>query len=647
MANKTVSNLSELTTVSNSDVLLVETATETLKVTKGNLLKEVNEQLNAKSNASHTHDEYVTENELNNKGLATETFVTNKIAEAQLGSGNSTVSIFSGLKATFYGDSLTERNGHYTKGYHQWISDLLGLESYQNFGVSGYTIKQIATKVQSTTATGDVIFIMGGVNDQTFHKQLGTINDSMDQDTTYGALKLLCSTLKSKYPTKLIVFITPHYQVKYPSNLGITSYEVSKAVKDVCYLYAIPVYDNFQNSGIYPQNATNKSTYTTDGTHWNDLGHEKVGRNIAKYMLNTFAHLTGVIINDEEDDNTGGDTGGGFDGTYIGKKVTFTSSRSVTHFHVTPVISANNIKSGDVLRASLKLSNTSNIKANGASANGGGIFGSASSGVSDGLFAGQVDNGGNFVNSTTDGVTTIDSGNMTLSNVSTPYLKVGMLVSTDNIPASGVIEELKVTVNGAEQEIINLGGFFAEEVCEFEDFEDIGGDDNPGDDDNEDTGGEFDGTYIGKKVTFTGSRYNGYHHLTAVISSDGIKVGDMIGRTLKLSNTQNIPLTGNIGNGGTVFGANTIDVENGQFTGTVSVEGNFTHSTTEGITTNSCADVTLSSVSTPYLKVPFMVGYTSIPASGVIEELKVTVNGVEQEILNLGGFFPDETCTFK
>lgn len=84
MANKTVSNLNELTTVSNSDVLLVETATETLKVTKGNLLKEVNEQLNAKSNVNHTHDEYVTENELNNKGLATETFVTNKIAEASL-----------------------------------------------------------------------------------------------------------------------------------------------------------------------------------------------------------------------------------------------------------------------------------------------------------------------------------------------------------------------------------------------------------------------------------------------------------------------------------------------------------------------------------------------------------------------------------
>ena len=88
MANKTVSNLNELTTVSNSDVLLVETATETLKVTKENLLKEVNEQLNTKSNVNHTHDEYVTESELNAKGLATETFVTNKIAEASLSGGD-------------------------------------------------------------------------------------------------------------------------------------------------------------------------------------------------------------------------------------------------------------------------------------------------------------------------------------------------------------------------------------------------------------------------------------------------------------------------------------------------------------------------------------------------------------------------------
>jgi hypothetical protein len=112
MANKTmsnlqkvtrVSNLKEATTISNGDVLLVETATETLKVTKGNLLKEVNEELNAKSDANHTHDEYVTESELNSKGLATEMFVTNKIAEAQLGNDGGNMDL-SGYATTEYVD---------------------------------------------------------------------------------------------------------------------------------------------------------------------------------------------------------------------------------------------------------------------------------------------------------------------------------------------------------------------------------------------------------------------------------------------------------------------------------------------------------------------------------------------------------------
>ena len=39
MANKTISDLRELSTVSNSNVLVVETNAETFKVTKENLLK--------------------------------------------------------------------------------------------------------------------------------------------------------------------------------------------------------------------------------------------------------------------------------------------------------------------------------------------------------------------------------------------------------------------------------------------------------------------------------------------------------------------------------------------------------------------------------------------------------------------------------
>ena len=87
MANKTISDLRELSTVSNSNVLVVETNAETFKVTKENLLKEVNEELNTKSNINHTHDEYVTESELNAKGLATETFVESEISKIELTPG--------------------------------------------------------------------------------------------------------------------------------------------------------------------------------------------------------------------------------------------------------------------------------------------------------------------------------------------------------------------------------------------------------------------------------------------------------------------------------------------------------------------------------------------------------------------------------
>ena len=87
MANKTISDLRELSTVSDNNVLVVETNTETFKVTKENLLKEVNEELNTKSNINHTHDEYVTESELNAKGLATETFVESEISKIELTPG--------------------------------------------------------------------------------------------------------------------------------------------------------------------------------------------------------------------------------------------------------------------------------------------------------------------------------------------------------------------------------------------------------------------------------------------------------------------------------------------------------------------------------------------------------------------------------
>lgn len=218
-------------------------------------------------------------------------------AISQLSGQNPTeTNIFAGKIASFYGDSLTEVNNHYTKGYHSWVKDLLGLASYNNYGASAYTVANVySEKVNKFTDTADIIFVMCGVNDQTLSVPLGEFGDSTT-GTTYGSLDRLCNLLKEKYPTAIIVFITPHYQTKYKHSEGITSYEVSKAVRDVCGKYAIPVYDNFVLSGIC---ASNLSIFTTDNCHWNDIAHEMVGKNLSRFMLNTFGY---IYRNSDSDD---------------------------------------------------------------------------------------------------------------------------------------------------------------------------------------------------------------------------------------------------------------------------------------------------------------------------------------------------------
>ena len=286
MANKTVSNLNELTTVSNSDILLVETATETLKVTKGNLLKEVNEQLNAKSNASHTHDEYVTENELNSKGLATETFVTNKIAEATLEgsevdlSGYATieyvgeeiskieltpgpqgpqgepgttdwngiankptniatheyveqkigdaqlnggnVSPLKGKRLCVIGDSITALTYHSKKNYHTFIAEKTGCTVY-NHGKDGWTIVQLINEVSNCESDSDIITLFAGTNDWHIGSvPLGDVTDVSRSVSVCGAIDEILNALINKFPTKTIIVFTPLPRTN--PNSGWTNY---------------------------------------------------------------------------------------------------------------------------------------------------------------------------------------------------------------------------------------------------------------------------------------------------------------------------------------------------------------------------------------------------------------------------------------
>lgn len=100
-----------------------------------------------------------------------------------------------------------------------------------------------------------------------------------------GALPITGGTMKDTLTLKGAV-LTPG--IDYGA--GITSYEVAKVVREVCEKYAIPVYDNYALSGIY---STNLSAFTTDNCHWNDTAHEMVGKNLARFMMNTFRYIYG------------------------------------------------------------------------------------------------------------------------------------------------------------------------------------------------------------------------------------------------------------------------------------------------------------------------------------------------------------------
>lgn len=199
--------------------------------------------------------------------------------------------VFAGKTASFYGDSTTEENSHYGMGYHAWLKELLGLASYNNYGVSGYKIADVIAKVQAVSDTAQIIFCKIGVNDVGGDTPLGSLS-ALAEGTIYGGLNELCALLRSKYPTRLVVFITPAEQSRYPSEVGVTMFDVRAAILEVCARHAIPVFDHYVVSGICTDNL---DVYTTDGCHLNNTAHEMLGKNLALYMRNTFGYLYGTV----------------------------------------------------------------------------------------------------------------------------------------------------------------------------------------------------------------------------------------------------------------------------------------------------------------------------------------------------------------
>ena len=256
-------------------------------------------------------DEYVTDTELSSKGYVTETFVTNKIAEASLSGGgvNTTTAFLNGKKYCAVGDSITY-GVRTTKKYHEYLKEYFSLSSVTNLGIDGSTVTSksngICDRLAKIPKDSDLITLFAGTNDFFFAMPLGEwyTKDSSnkrtlikDKTTFRGALNIICEYLIDNFSNKLIYLMTPIHRYKFmaqptdlePNSKGIYLEEYVNCIIECGKIYSLPVIDLYSKSGLFPSNTNNANLYfnpTSDYLHPNATGHKKIAQVIYKEIVN-------------------------------------------------------------------------------------------------------------------------------------------------------------------------------------------------------------------------------------------------------------------------------------------------------------------------------------------------------------------------
>jgi lysophospholipase L1-like esterase len=194
----------------------------------------------------------------------------------------------SGKKWNTLGDSITEKGWGGIKKYDAIIAETNNLDLV-NYGDGGTRITKSEGRVDSFVERylsmrldADIITVMGGLNDIGGGVPLGTMSDSTPT-TFYGALHELCAGLLDRYVGKSIGFITPTLTVSALRPRDRHE-QFTKAIKEVCAYYSIPVLDLTNAGMLNPHIPSVRSSLFYDDTHPNDLGHETLAKTIEHFI---------------------------------------------------------------------------------------------------------------------------------------------------------------------------------------------------------------------------------------------------------------------------------------------------------------------------------------------------------------------------
>lgn len=232
-----------------------------------------------------------------------------------------------GARVAFLGDSITDASQLGTTNDVYWnnLKDILGIEPYV-YGISGHRMDDIVGQAEKLEAEHgqdvDAIIVFIGTNDYNGNVPLGEwynystekveVSGHVMQERRYreliydnstfkGKANIVMRWLKSHYPDKQIIFLTPLHRgyayfgdnniqpsESYANACGYFIDDYVLAIKELANVWAVPVIDLNSISGLYPMSDAQAPYFRnadTDRLHPNIPGHLRMAWALAFQLL--------------------------------------------------------------------------------------------------------------------------------------------------------------------------------------------------------------------------------------------------------------------------------------------------------------------------------------------------------------------------
>lgn len=240
--------------------------------------------------------------------------------------GNLSDSRWRGRRVAFLGDSITDpHHVGTTRCYWEFLADMLGIVPLV-YGVNGHQMSDLYGQAQRLLAeqgdSVDAIVVFAGTNDYNGGVPLGEWYDTGERETVVGGgvktvrkyrtpvmsgatfrgrINMLMDFLKTHYPDKQIMMLTPIHRAyacfgpdnvqpdeRFANSIGAFFDEYVYAVREAAGVWAVPVIDLNSLSGLYPLNDSFVHCFSngkTDRLHPNAEGHRRMALTIACQMM--------------------------------------------------------------------------------------------------------------------------------------------------------------------------------------------------------------------------------------------------------------------------------------------------------------------------------------------------------------------------